>query len=69
MVVAIDQEKRLAEAAEEAKAAQRRGDKWVAHEAWNRYQLIRDAMRPPDEMLAETIALSEQTASARRSHA
>jgi len=49
---------RLAELAAEVRAAEDRGDGWVAGELWRRYELVRDAGRDPDELLAEGIALS-----------
>jgi negative regulator of sigma E activity len=51
-------EARLAAAAAEARGAEDRGDGWEANRAWERYRLINDAMRDPDELLAEGIALS-----------
>jgi len=50
--------KRLDEAAATARAAEARGEDNAAGEAWRRYRLIRDAVRDPDELLAEGIALS-----------
>lgn len=50
--------KRLAELAAEARAAEVRGDEWAAGDAWRSYELVRDAGRDPDELLAEGIALS-----------
>lgn len=49
---------RLAELAEEARAAEKRGEGWAAGEAWRRYELVRDGGRDPDELLDEGIALS-----------
>jgi len=49
---------RLAAAGEAARAAESRGDEPAANEAWRRYRLIEDAMRDPDELLAEGVALS-----------
>jgi hypothetical protein len=49
---------RLAQLADEANAAEGRGDGWAAGEAWKRYELVRDAGRDPDDLLAEGIALS-----------
>lgn len=46
---------RLARAAREAGE---RGDGWRAGELWRRYELVRDAGRDPDELLAEGIGLS-----------
>jgi hypothetical protein len=51
-------EQRLRQAAQEAQAAEARGDDIGANEAWRRYRLIRDAGRDPDELLAEGIAFS-----------
>lgn len=52
--------RRLEQAAQAARDAERRGDDGAATEAWRRYRLIRDAARDPDELLAEGIALSVQ---------
>jgi hypothetical protein len=41
-----------------ARAAGESGDGWGAGELWRRYELVRDAGRDPDELLAEGIALS-----------
>ncbi|HEV2790237.1 MAG TPA: RseA family anti-sigma factor [Solirubrobacterales bacterium] len=51
---------RLDEASAKAKAAEERGDDAAAASEWRRYRLIRDAMRDPEELLAEGIALSTQ---------
>jgi hypothetical protein len=58
--VLSDRETRLRQAAADAKAANAAGDIWAAQAAWDRYQLIRDAQRAPDERLDEAIALSRQ---------
>jgi hypothetical protein len=52
-------EQRLRQAARDAHAAEARGDDAAANEAWRRYRLITDAVRDPDELLAEGIALSQ----------
>ncbi len=52
-------EQRLQRAAQDAHAAEARGDDAAANEAWRRYRLITDAARDPDELLAEGIALSQ----------
>jgi hypothetical protein len=57
--VTIDQQRRLREAAAAAHAAQERGDDLAANEAWRRYVLIEDAMRDPQELLDEGVALSK----------
>ena len=49
---------RLARLAAEVRAAEERGDGWAAGELWRRYELVRDAGRDPDDLLAEGIALS-----------
>lgn len=49
----------LAEVAEVACAAEARGDDAAASDAWRCYRLVRDALRDPDELLLEGIALSE----------
>jgi hypothetical protein len=54
----VDQACRLAEAANAAKAAEKRGDDATAAREWRRYRLIEDATRDPEELLAEGIALS-----------
>lgn len=41
-----------------AREAGERGDGWRAGELWRRYELVRDAGRDPDELLAEGVALS-----------
>lgn len=51
------QQTRLDAAAEEARAAELRGDV-TASDAWRRYRLIADSLRDPDELLAEGIELS-----------
>jgi negative regulator of sigma E activity len=65
--VASDRETRLRDAAAEAKAANAAGDIWAAQAAWDRYQLIRDAQRSPDERLEEAISLSRQVEQIARS--
>jgi len=57
--VAIDQQRRLKHAAEQAHSAQDRGDLSGANEAWRRYVLIEDALRDPQELLDEGVALSK----------
>lgn len=42
----------------EAREADARRDGWTANELWRRYELVRDAGRDPDELLAEGVALS-----------
>ncbi len=54
---------RLAGAADEARTAEACGDDHAANEAWRRYRLIEDAMRDPDELLAEGVALSRMAQS------
>lgn len=54
----MDQDRRLAEAASLANAAEKRGDDATAAREWRRYRLIEDAARDPEELLAEGIALS-----------
>lgn len=56
----MDTRKRLAEAGTRAKQAEERGDDSLAAREWRRYRLIEDAMRDPEELLAEGIALSVQ---------
>ena len=55
----IDQQSRLNEAAAAAHVAQERGDVWGANDAWRRYVLIEDALRDPQELLDEGVALSK----------
>jgi negative regulator of sigma E activity len=50
---------RLEQASESAYAAEAAGDEAAVGEAWRRYRLIRDALRDPDELLAEGIELSQ----------
>lgn len=53
-----ERSERLARLAGEARDAEGRGDGWAAGEAWRRYELVCDAGRDPDELLAEGVALS-----------
>lgn len=55
----IDQRRRLEDAAARAHDAQDRGDHAAANEAWRRYLLIEDALRDPQELLDEGVALSK----------
>jgi hypothetical protein len=55
----MDQQHRLERAAAEAHAAQDRGDAWAANDAWRRFVLIQDAMRDPQDLLDEGVALSK----------
>lgn len=57
--MAIDQQRRLREAAAAAHAALKRGDDLAANDAWRRYVLIEDALRDPQELLDEGVALSK----------
>jgi len=57
--VAIDQQRRLKEAAAQAHSAQDQGDQAAANEAWRRYVLIEDALRDPQDVLDEGVALSK----------
>jgi len=57
-VTESERTERLAQLAADARAAEVRGEGWVACEAWGRYELVRDGGRDPDELLAEGIALS-----------
>jgi hypothetical protein len=57
--VAIDQQRRLEDAAAEAHAALERGDHFAANDAWRRYVLIEDARRDPQDRLDEGVALSK----------
>jgi hypothetical protein len=57
--VAIDQRRRLQQAAAAAHSAQDRGDHWAANAAWRRYVLIEDTLRDPQELLDEGVALSK----------
>lgn len=57
--MAIDQQRRLQQAAAEAHRAQEHGDHAAANEAWRRYVLIEDALRDPQERLDEGVALSK----------
>jgi len=49
---------RLAQLAADVRAAEARGDGWIAGELWRSYELVRNAGRDPDDLLAEGIALS-----------
>ncbi len=55
----IDHQRRLREAAAQAHAAQDRGEDLAAHDAWRRYVPIEDALRDPQELLDEGVALSK----------
>jgi hypothetical protein len=57
--VAIDQQRRLQQAAAQAHSARDHGDHAGANEAWRRYVLIEDALRDPQELLDEGVALSK----------
>ena len=54
----VSRSERLTEIAARATAAETRGDGWAANAAWREYELVRDAGRDPDELLAEGLALS-----------
>lgn len=55
----IEQQRRMSEAAAAAHAAQDRGDPFAANDAWQRYVLIEDAQRDPQDLLDEGIVLSK----------
>jgi hypothetical protein len=55
--VPVDPRRRLQDTAAAAHAAQARGDRWAANDAWRRYVLIEDALRDPQELLDEGVAL------------
>ena len=57
--MAIDPRRRLEEAASAAHTAQNQGDQAAANDAWRRYVLIEDAMRDPQDLLDEGVALSK----------
>ncbi len=57
--MAIDQRRRLQQAAAEAHTAQAHGDHAAANAAWRRYLLIEDALRDPQDVLDEGVALSK----------
>ena len=57
--MAIDQQRRMQQAAAQAHSAQERGDRAAANEAWRRYVLIEDALRDPQDLLDEGVALSK----------
>ena len=57
--MAIDQQRRMQQAAAQAHSAQDRGDHAAANEAWRRYVLIEDALRDPQDLLDEGVALSK----------
>jgi hypothetical protein len=58
-MTATERATRLRDLAADARAADARGDGWTAGRAWRRYELVRDAGRDPDDLLAEGIALSK----------
>ena len=53
-----ERSERLSQLAGEARAAAARGDVWSIGDAWRHYELVRDAGRDPDALLADGIALS-----------
>jgi negative regulator of sigma E activity len=55
----MEAQERLEEAGANAKRAEVQGDDGVAAAEWRRYRLIKDAMRNPDELLTEGIAISQ----------
>jgi hypothetical protein len=57
-MTAQERSRRLSELAAKAGAAEDRGDGWAAGECWREYELVRDAGRDPDDLLAEGLALS-----------
>ncbi|HUR83870.1 MAG TPA: hypothetical protein VMY78_00870 [Solirubrobacteraceae bacterium] len=57
--MAIDQHRRLQQAAAQAHSAQDQGDHGAANDAWRRYVLIEDALRDPQDLLDEGVALSK----------
>ncbi|MBA2428322.1 MAG: hypothetical protein H0V55_01170 [Thermoleophilaceae bacterium] len=57
--MAVDQQRRLGEAAAQAHAAQDNGDHAAANDAWRRYVLIEDALGDPQDLLDEGVALSK----------
>ena len=57
--MASDQQRRLDAAAAQAHSAQDQGDFAAANDAWRRYVLIEDALRDPQDLLDEGVALSK----------
>lgn len=57
--MAIDQQRRLQQASAQAHTAQNHGDHAAANDAWRRYVLIEDALRDPQDLLDEGVALSK----------
>lgn len=57
--MAVEQQHRLQQASAQAHAAQDRGDHAAANDAWRRYLLIEDALRDPQDLLDEGVALSK----------
>ena len=57
--MAVDQQRRLREAAAQAHTAQDNGDHAAANDAWRRYVLVEDALRDPQDLLDEGVALSK----------
>lgn len=53
---------RLMRAANEAKAADERGDVWAANDWWDRHRLIEDSGKDPFELLARGVALNRAAA-------
>lgn len=56
--MAVDQQRRLEQAAACAHAALCGGDNAAHNDAWRRYLLIEDAMRDPQDRLDDGVALS-----------
>ena len=54
----MDRAVRLKELATAANAASDRGDGHAANELWRKYELVRDAGRDPDELIADGLRLS-----------
>lgn len=59
LVTAEERVLELKRLAGEAREAEARRDGWAANELWRKYELVRDAGRDPDELLAEGVALSQ----------
>lgn len=59
---AAERSEHLAVLAARARRAESAGRGWDAAGAWRDYELVRDAGRDPDDLLAEGIALSRMAA-------
>lgn len=57
-MTSTERARRLEQLAGEAREAERKGDGWAAGDSWRKYELVRDAGRDADALIAEGVALS-----------